>query len=655
MKKYITLALQLAFFVSALLFLDNDISIILTILLMFYLSFENKYYSLIPLAICVYFETFYIIVSISVVLIILILNSIIKRNRFYHFALFSLTILTINILQYIIKSFSFNMLIVSLISLIIYSVINMFYIFENKNNKFIVVSINDKLITLTLLLGYMIVLIFYNQKPLLFMFLFMQLYLIKDLKYNITFLISFVLLYLFKYNTIDSNTFSYISSSYIPLSISLTLDFSQLESYIYLFYALLITFFNFNFKPITIESNYIDNLFKDFKKYIDGLNLEYNRLYSIKKIKDNYIESIIKNYCTSCKKNTLCKYKADKRISFIIGAMSKQNNNIYDCPFYNDFYFNDNLNIKPSLEYSAISELASELELLYNQSLKLAKHYNKFIQDLSFYGYQINNIDINLANPTLYFSITLNSKKTVINEIFLKLAYKAFGEELDLKTVNKNDVSTIYMYKKPKVKLDYSHIILPKNNNIISGDNYYVKRDYNDSYIFALSDGMGSGHTAYIESAETLKLMANLSSYHFSIRTILKLLEDIYNLRCDYDNYATLDLAIINTSNMKMNLYKLGSTTTYIYHNFNLMSYENKSLPYKLDDVNSTYEIEFYKDDIILILSDGVTDFLNKDELFLVIDPTLSSNDIMLSITNKVKEKEKVLKDDLSLIVIKVI
>jgi serine phosphatase RsbU (regulator of sigma subunit) len=531
----------------------------------------------------------------------------------------------------------------------------MFHIFQNKNSKFIIVSTNDKLITLTLLLGYMIVFIFYNQSTLLFMFLFMQLYLLKDFKYNIIFLITFVIFYFFKHNTINIESFSYIATSYIPLSICLVLDFIQIKSYFYLFYALLVTFFNFNSKPITVESNYIDNLFKDFKKYIDGLNLEYNHLCSIKKIKDSHIESIITNYCNCCKKNTLCKYKTDKRMSFIIGAMFKQNSNIYDCPHYENFYFNDNLNIKPSLEYSAISELANELELLYNQSLKLAKHYNKFISDLSFYGYKIKNIDINLANQTIYFSMVLDSKKPVIKEIFIKLAYKSFGEELDLKIVSKDNQSVIYMYKKPKIKLDYSHIILPKDNNIISGDNYYIKRDYNDSYIFALSDGMGSGHSAYIESADTLKLMANLSSYHFSIKTILKLLEDIYNLRCDYDNYATLDLAIINTSNMKMNLYKLGSTTTYIYHNFNLIAYENKTLPLKLDDINSTYEIEFYKDDIIFILSDGVTDFLSKDELFLVIDPSMSSNELMISITNKVKEKEKVLRDDLSLIVIKVI
>jgi hypothetical protein len=482
----------------------------------------------------------------------------------------------------------------------------------------------------------------------------MQLYTLKDLKYNFIFLLCFILLKLITNQPLDISTFGIITS-YLPLSISLVLDYLQIKTYIYLLYAILITIFSYQKKNITIETNYIDNLFKDFKKYIDGLNIEYNRLYSIKKIKDDHLESIIKTYCTSCKKNTICKYKPDKRITFIRSAMINGNNNIYDCPYYDEFYFDSNLDIKSTFEYSAIKELAFELELLYNQSLKLAKNYNKFILELSFYGYTIKTIDINLANPTIYFSFVLDTKKPVINEIFIKLACKSFVEELDLKSITKNDVKIYYMYKKPRVKLDYSNIVLPKDKNIISGDNYYIKKDYNESYIFALSDGMGSGHNAYIESADTLKLMVNLSSYHFSFRTILKLLEDMYNLRSDFDSYATLDLALINTSNMKLNLYKLGSTTSYIYHNYNLISYENKSLPLKLDDVNSSYEIEFFKDDIILLLSDGVTDFLSKDDIFLAIDPNLSSNEIMISIANKVKEKEKTLKDDLSMIVIKVI
>lgn len=654
MRKYIILALQLAFFVSSLLFFNDNISLIFCVLLMFYLSFENKYYALIPLSISIYFEGFYIILAVISALLLILLNKSIRKNRFYHLALFTSIITLINIVEYIVLSFNYTTLITSGISLIIYSVINMFYIFKNENNNYIIASTNDKLITLTLLLGYLILFSFYTDNYLLYLFLFMQLYLLKDFKYNFVFLACFIILNLITNKPINIYTFGIITS-YIPLSIGVVLNYTQVKTYIYLIYALLITIFSYENKTITIESNYIDNLFKDFKKYIDGLNIEYDRLYSIKKIKDEHLEYIIKTYCTSCKKNTICRYKTDKRISFIKSAMINNNNNIYDCPHYNEIYFDNNIDTHSSFEYSAIKELAFELELLYNQSLKLAKNYNKFISDLNFYGYKIKTIDINLANPTIYFSFTLDSKKPVINQIFIKIAYKSFGQELDMKSILKDDIKTYYMYKKPRVKLDYSQIVLPKDKNIISGDNYYIKKDYNETFIFALSDGMGSGHNAYIESANTLKMMANLTSYHFSFKTILKLLEDIYNLRCDYDSYATLDLALINTSNMKLNLYKLGSTTSYIYHNFSLISYENKALPLKLDDINSSYEIEFSKDDIILLLSDGVTDFLTKDEIFLAIDPNLSSNEIMLSISNKVKEKEKNLKDDLSMIVIKVI
>lgn len=654
MKKYIILALQLAFFVSSLLFFDDNISLVFSVLLMFYLSFENKYYSLIPLSICLYFEGFYTILAIISVILIMLLNPIIRKNRFYHFSLFTSIILLINIVEYITLSFDYNTLITSGISIIIYSIINMFYIFKHENNNYIIASTNEKLITLTLLLGYLVLFSFYSNNYLLFLFLFMQLYLLKDFKYNFVFLICFILLKLINNQPIDINIFGIITS-YLPLSIGIILNYSQIKTYIYLSYAILVTIFSYENKSITIESNYIDNLFKDFKKYIDGLNIEYNRLSSIQKIKDDHYEYIIKTFCTSCKKNTICRYKPDKRLSFIRSAMINKNNNIYDCPHYNEFYFDNNVDTHTSIEYSAIKELAFELELLYNQSLKLAKNYNKFISELNFYGYQIKSIDINLANPTIYFSFTLSSKKPVINDIFIKIACKSFGQDLDMKTILKDNMRIYYMYKKPRVKLDYSQIVLAKDKNIISGDNYYIKKDYNESYIFALSDGMGCGHNAYIESANTLKMMANLSSYHFSFKTILKLLEDIYNLRCDYDSYATLDLALINTSNMKLNLYKLGSTTSYIYHNFNLISYENKALPMKLDDVNSSYEIEFFKDDIILLLSDGITDFLTKDEIFLAIDPNLTSNEIMLSISNKVKEKEKNLKDDLSMIVIKVI
>lgn len=337
--------------------------------------------------------------------------------------------------------------------------------------------------------------------------------------------------------------------------------------------------------------------------------------------------------------------------------MNNDNSNIYNCPHYDNFYLNTNIDTRTSfLQFNAITNLADELEFLYIQNIKMAKSYNKFTNDLTFYDYKIEKIDINLATPTIYFSLYLSKEKQIIKEVFLRLAYKAFHEPLDLKILENEKNYIVHIFKKPKVKLEYSHKILAKNNNIISGDNYYIKKDYNDSYTFALSDGMGSGHNAYKESSEALKLISHLSSYHFSLKTILKLLENIYDLKCEYDSYATLDILNINTSNMKLNLYKLGSTTSYIYHNQELQAFENKALPLKLDDINSSYEVEFFKNDVILLLSDGISDFLSALEIKNEIDFNASSEEIMNHIINKLKKKENnELKDDASLIVIKVI
>ena len=258
-------------------------------------------------------------------------------------------------------------------------------------------------------------------------------------------------------------------------------------------------------------------------------------------------------------------------------------------------------------------------------------------------------------NKTLFFKLSISNNKKLIPGLILNIAHKRLKEEIDIKIIDNKNIQELYIFKKPKVRLDYSHQVLAKNNNGISGDNYYIKRELNDSYIFALSDGMGNGHNAYLESAKTLDLVKRLLEYNFSLKTTLKMLENVYDLKTEYESYATLDVLFINTSNMKLNLYKMGSTSTYIVHNDILTSYENKSLPYKLDDINSSYEIEFFKNDTIILASDGISDFITKKE-FSYVDYTKSSAEILENIINIIKQKENnELKDDASLIVIKII
>lgn len=657
MKKHFVLAIRFTFYIAALIFFDNNIRVIPAILLISVLFLDNPYYSILPLSLCFLSDPIIIVILIATLLYHILLYPFIRKNRYYALSVYLLSLFTANILLLISKTYTLDVLYLTLVSIILYGVINAFYVFYNKGNKYSIISLNDKLIHLTLLLGYLLLITLYNPKDLLYFLLFMQFYIIGDIKYSITFFLLSISVYAVRYRQLQTESLSYLASSFVPPVLLVRLDFTKTATYLYSLYAILLTLLKLKPKKITIETDCISTLFDDFKKYIQDLNREYDKLNTIKELKEKHLESIQSSFCASCKENTVCRYKADKRYSFLCNAMGDENGNIYGCPHYKEFYLNTNTETGVSyLQFNAITNLADELEYLYAQNIKMAKCYNRFICDLNFYDYKIEKVDMNLAAPTIYFSLTLTKDKQIIRDIFLKLSYKAFREILDLKIIENETNYIVYIYKKPKVKLEYSHKILAKNNNLISGDNYYIKKDYNESYTFALSDGMGSGHTAYKESSEALKLISHLSTYHFSSKTILKLLENIYDLKCEYDSYATLDLLNINTSNMKLNLYKLGSTTSYIYHNRELRAFENKALPLKLDDINSSYEVEYFKDDVILLFSDGISDFLTPLEIKNEVDFTRSTDEIMNHILNKLKKKENnELKDDASIIVIKVV
>lgn len=653
MKRYVEFILHYCFYITVLVFLPKDIAVFTGGFLISILALENIWFSFLPLIIGFYLPISHFYILLAVFLYHALLYPFIKKNRFYALGVYVLSEITIFIVFYLMQGFTKEGLIVFSILLIIYAIINLLYVFQNNHKKKSIIPYQQKLIDLLTILGFFFIIHFYCTTPYAMYFLFMQLFLIFDFKYNIVFIGLYALLLGIHKVTAISNVLISAAISYFPLGIAFTFTYQNiiwLPCIIYSIFVMIAPFLN---KQITIEQNYLNILFDDFAKYIDNLNQEYNKNNQIKELKQRKFAEISQTYCLNCTKNTLCKKKLEKRYAFLSAAMLGIRQNIYDCPYYHRFTLNTNVDhLNKSFEYSAIQALSFELNYLYNQSLSLKKEYEKFISLLSNFGYPVSSLDINLASSSLYFSIQIDTKKPIIESLFLRCAYKAFGQVLEMKQ-NEN---TFYFFKKPQLKITYAHTVLAKEGNLMSGDNYYIKKDYNNSYVFALSDGMGSGFNAYSDSIDALKTIQTLSSYHFRTKTILKLLEDIYELRSNYDRYATLDFLSIDPANRKMHLYKMGSSTTYILHEQKLQTYENQALPLKLDDVNSSYDLDLFRGDLIFLLSDGISDFISNKEFEQLVSQDLSAEEACCNIVNYLKRKEKNnLKDDLSLIVIKAV
>lgn len=653
MKKYAVFTLHYCFYIAALLFFPKDIALFTACFLISVLTLEHIGFIVLPLIISFFMPLSHIYILLAVACYHILLYPFIKKNRFYAFGVYLLSTITVFVVLYIIQGYQLDTIKIMLYLLAIYAVINLFHVFQTIDGKSTIIPYQQKILDLTMILGYFFITYYCCDTPYVLYFLFMQLFIVHDFKYNLVFIAIYALLIGIKDYTQFSSILLPTAISYMPLGILFTFTYKNLIWIVGLFYSIAVLILPFTEKKLSIEQNYINTLFDDFNKYIEGLNDEYNKNVKIKELKEKKFSEISQTYCSSCTKSTLCRTRIEKRYSFLSAAMMGVRHNIYNCPYYNRFVLDADVeNMNKSYEYSAIKSLSFELSYLYNQSLALKKEYEKFISLLFSFGYPIDALDINLSSPSLYFSIRLDTQKPVIEALFLRCAYKAFGESLEMKQVQ----NQIYFFKKAQVKITYAHTILAKEGNLMSGDNYYIKKDYNNSYVFALSDGMGSGYTAYTDSIDALKTISSLSKYHFRTKTILKLLEDIYELRSNYDRYATLDFLSIDSANRKMNLYKMGSSTTYIYHNQRLYTYENQTLPLKLDDVNSAYELDLFKGDFIFLLSDGIGDFLSNKEFESLIHQEQTAEQACYSIIDYLKKKEKgSFKDDLSLIVIKAI
>lgn len=404
-------------------------------------------------------------------------------------------------------------------------------------------------------------------------------------------------------------------------------------------------------RKVTIESNNI--LANDFKDYLNTLDILFitkkgneEKLHKIKK-------EIEENYCKNCHHKNECMTKAGIHYSFIKSTVLYNSGNYLNCPYYSKFTKIDNDNYLNYYSHEALKNLFYSYQ---NDTKFLDNIYDKYNKLF----YLLNKDKIRYQNfipsyYTLSFKIEIFDNPNIILGYFKKMLNFVFQRSFVYKLENKSSSFFLTVKEKPNIKITYATAILNKHNNSISGDNYLIKKCFDSRTIFALSDGMGSGIDAYNSSKEILSILSNMLNYHFSIKTMLNFLSYIYEIKGNYESYATLDLLEINEITKVASLFKLGSASTLLFSDIDKI-YENSSLPLDYTDLIDSFTISLKTNDIILLLTDGFTDYLSYQDIKEIIynNKFASTSLIADMLCNKIKQSNKVLNDDCSVIVIKV-
>lgn len=155
---------------------------------------------------------------------------------------------------------------------------------------------------------------------------------------------------------------------------------------------------------------------------------------------------------------------------------------------------------------------------------------------------------------------------------------------------------------------------ISKEQESVSGDSYTFLRTGDGKYIAAISDGMGTGHRAATQSRAAINLLEQFMESGFDKDTAIKLINSILVLKSSEDNFATIDMSVIDLYNGDVEFVKIGAAPTYIKRGDNIEAIKSASLP---AGILSNIEIELTKKkldngDIVVMASDGVVDAFKK-------------------------------------------
>ncbi|MFC7394743.1 stage II sporulation protein E [Scopulibacillus cellulosilyticus] len=149
-----------------------------------------------------------------------------------------------------------------------------------------------------------------------------------------------------------------------------------------------------------------------------------------------------------------------------------------------------------------------------------------------------------------------------------------------------------------------------KGGGWVSGDNFSTFELGAGKFALAISDGMGNGERAYLESNETLKLLSKVLKSGIDETVAIKSINSILSLRTTDEIFSTLDLAMIDLQNASAKFLKIGSNPSFIKRGDKVMMVEAGNLPMGiLQDFDVDVVSEQLKaGDLLIMMSDGIFD-----------------------------------------------
>ena len=266
----------------------------------------------------------------------------------------------------------------------------------------------------------------------------------------------------------------------------------------------------------------------------------------------------------------------------------------------------------------AISSIAVKMEKEMNKNKDFDDEKSKVIKALEIKEILVDGIEINKKENRYFIDVYLKEDSKIsenadfdkIQKVLEKsLNTKLMRNETKIKKLSKQGKRIISYLSADKYILQIGQATKVKDGSPVSGDSLLQIRLNDGKYLIALSDGMGTGPDARKSSQIAIKMLERLLMSGFDKNTSIDLINTTI-MNTNEEIFATLDIAIVDLYNGKIEFIKNGACPTYIKNKKKVQIVKSLSLPAGiLKDINlTTYDKDIQEQDILVMCSDGILD-----------------------------------------------
>jgi len=225
------------------------------------------------------------------------------------------------------------------------------------------------------------------------------------------------------------------------------------------------------------------------------------------------------------------------------------------------------------------------------------------------------------ARGRLTIEAEIDGKSTRVNrERLLEALHHTLGRTLEGPRVShddENDTLRLFFTQKPRLSVKFGEAAIQKTGEVLCGDACESFIDDRGRAILLLSDGMGCGGSAAVDSNLTVGLMSRLLRCGFGFDQAAKIAGTAMMVKSGDESFSTLDIACIDLYDGMTTFLKAGAPPTYILRCGRVERIEPASMP-----IGILPEVRLEKasarlraGDVVVVLSDGA--FAGNDKFII--------------------------------------